>query len=82
MVFAALAILSTEFTWAQRVLDYAKGKYDAWQAWLLKQNPGIQLLFGLLTLTVVVLTLWLLNGYGVLNDFLQLHWDWLRSLFR
>lgn len=34
IVFAGLAILATEFDWARRVLRYARGKYDAWTAWL------------------------------------------------
>ncbi len=33
IVFAGLAILATEFEWAQRILDKAKGEYDKWQAW-------------------------------------------------
>ena len=81
VVFAALAILSKEFDWAKRLLDYGRGKYDAWQAWMLKQNPGVQLLFGFGTLIVVVLTLWLLNGYGVINDFFHLGLDWTHSPF-
>lgn len=79
VVFAALAILSREFDWAKRLLEYAKGKYDRWQAWMLRQNPWVQMAFGLGTFTIVVLTIWLLNGYGVINDFLNLGWDWTRS---
>jgi len=79
VVFAALAILSREFDWAKRLLDYARGKYDAWQVWLLKQKPWVQILFGLGTFAIVVLTIWLLNGYGVLNDFFHLGWDWTHS---
>lgn len=79
IVFAGLGILSTEFEWAKGVLDFAKGKYDAWQAWLKKQPTYIKMLFWILTCIVVVATIWLLNGYGLLNAWLNLDQDWLRS---
>jgi uncharacterized protein (TIGR02611 family) len=79
IVFAGLAILSTEFDWAQRVLDYARGKYDAWQEWLKRQSLAIRAGFWLLTCAVVITTIYLLNGYGFINDMLNLGWDWLRS---
>lgn len=79
IVFAGLAILATEFDWAQRVLDVAKGKYDEWQDWLKMQSATVKLIFWLLTFAVVVTTIWLLNGYGFINDFLNFGWDWVRS---
>lgn len=79
VVFAGLGILSTEFEWAQRVLHFAKGKYDAWQEWLAGQNRYIKALFWVLTALVVVITIWLLNGYGLVNHFLNLGWDWVDS---
>ncbi len=79
VVFAGLGILSTEFAWAKRVLTYARGKYDAWEAWLKKQPRAIKATFWLLTCGVVIVTIWLLNGYGFMNDFLHLGWDWVRS---
>ena len=81
IVFAGLAILATEFDWAQRVLDKAKGKYDDWQDWLKKQSPTVKSIFWLLTFAVVVTTIWLLNGYGFINAFLNLGLDWLNSPF-
>ena len=83
VVFAGLGILSTEFEWAQRVLLFARGKYDAWQDWLGKQYPVVKALFWLLTAIVVVVTIWLLNGYGLVNGWLHLGQDWVASpLFR
>lgn len=79
VVFIGLGILSTEFEWAHRVLKYAKGKYDAWQNWLAKQKPWVKATFWLLTAAVVITTFWLLNGYGLINQFLGLGWDWARS---
>lgn len=79
VVFAGLGILSTEFDWARRLLHFAKGKYDAWQAWLARQKTRVKVIFWLLTATVVVATIWLLNGYGIINSVLGLGWDWLKS---
>lgn len=78
-VFAGLAILSTEFKWAKDVLHFAKGKYDAWQRWLSQQHPTVRVAFWAMTATVVVMTLWFLNGYGYLADFIGLDWDWVYS---
>ncbi len=83
VVFAGLGILSTEFEWASRVLHFAKAKYDAWEQWLKKQRPAVRAMFWVLTAFVVVITIWLLNGYGVINNVLDLRLDWMQSpLFR
>lgn len=79
IVFTALAILATEFTWAQRVLDKARGKYDRWESWLKRQNTIVKVFFWLLTAAVVVLTLWLLNAYGMLEQLFHLNLPWLHS---
>ena len=79
IIFAGLTILATEFTWAQHALDYLRKQYEGWLVWLEHQHVAIRILVLAFTSLVVMVTLWLLNGYGVLNDWLQLHWDWLRS---
>lgn len=81
IVFTGLAILATEFAWAQRVLDFAKSKYDRWQDWLAHQNWWVRALFWILTAIVVVTTLWLLNAYGMIVGWLGLDWGWVRSPF-
>lgn len=83
IVFAGLAILATEFAWAQRILDMAKGKYDSWQAWLARQSFVIKATVWTVTAVVVVLTIWLLNGYGLINSWFHLGLNWVQSpLFR
>lgn len=79
IVFFALGILATEFVWARRLLDYAKGKYDAWQAWLARQKFWLKATFWCLTAFVVIMTIWLLNGYGIIDDILHLHLPWVHS---
>ena len=79
IVFTALAILSTEFAWARRVLHYAKGKYDRWEDWVKNQGMPIRVALFVFTCLVVVLTIWLLNGYGFINQWLGLGQDWVTS---
>lgn len=78
-VFAGLGILSTEYEWAKRLLRYARAKYDAWEKWLSRQSAAIKSVFFLLTTLVVVVTLWLLNAYGILNHLLGIGWNWIDS---
>lgn len=79
IVFAGLAVLATEFTWAQRLLDRVRGKYEGWKEWLKTQPPAVKATFAVVTCLVVVVTIWLMNGYGILNELLHLHIDWLTS---
>jgi len=81
VVFAGLAILATEFHFAGRILERARKKYDEWKDWLKVQPRWIQWLALLLTGLVVVVTLWLLNGYGLMNSFFNLGLDWVKSPF-
>ena len=78
-VFAALGLLSTEYDWAKRLLKYSRGKYDAWENWLSSQSPMVKASFWLMTAAVVVVTLWLLNAYGIINHFFALGLDWVDS---
>ncbi len=72
IVFGGLAILATEFKFAARVLDYTKGKYDEWVAWLKRQNLFVKILVLAFTGAFVLLTLWLLNAFGILVDLFNL----------
>ena len=83
IVFAGLAILATEFTFAAKALHFAKGKYEHWTGWLKKQNIYVQLAVLSFTGLVVAVTVWLLNGFGIINNILDLGLDWVVSpLFR
>lgn len=79
IVFAGLGILSTEFEWAQRVLASARQRYDAWQAWLASRPLSVRILVWTMTTIVVIVTIYLLNGYGLINEFFNLRMDWLTS---
>lgn len=83
VVFAGLAILSTEFEFASRALDFARGKYDAWADWLKAQRLYVRIIVLSLTGLVVLLTMWLLNVFGLVGNLFNLQWPWLESpLFR
>jgi uncharacterized protein (TIGR02611 family) len=80
IVFVGLAILATEFHWAQRVLHFARGKYDAWTRWLGRQSVAVRL--GVLAATglVVLATLYLLNAMYLVAGWVGLgEWTWLQS---
>lgn len=72
IVFGGLAILSTEFEFAERTLRYARGKYDAWVEWLKHQNVFIRILVLSFTGLVVLVTLWLVNALGIIVNLLNL----------
>jgi uncharacterized protein (TIGR02611 family) len=79
VLFAGLAILGTEFRWAQRVLHWVRARYDAWTNWLHSQRPLVR--FAVITLTgvLVLATLWLMDVFGLVAGWVGLHWDWVRS---
>jgi uncharacterized protein (TIGR02611 family) len=79
ILFAGLAILGTEFQWAQRVLHWTRERYDGWTAWLRRQRPAIRLVVILATGIFVLVTLWLVNVFGLVAGWVGLHWDWVRS---
>jgi uncharacterized protein (TIGR02611 family) len=79
IVFAGLGILATEFTWAARLLDFVKGKYTAWQAWVKSQPMVIRVGIGILIAILVVSILYLMNCYGIIDDLFHLNQKWLHS---
>lgn len=81
VVFIGLSILAREFTWAHRLHVYGRARYDTWQRWIKQQPITIKVLFWTLTAVTVVITIWLLNGYGLINDWLGLGQEWVRSPF-
>lgn len=79
IVFTGLAILSTEFDWAQRVLRSLRRRYDAWTVWLQRQPRAVRLVVMAMTGIVVLLTLWLVNTFGLVVEWLGLPWGWVHS---
>jgi uncharacterized protein (TIGR02611 family) len=79
VVFAGLAILSKEYPWASRLLKWAKKKYNAFYAWVAIQNWPVRAVLALFTVIVVVGTLWLVNAYGIMANWVGIDWPWLHS---
>jgi uncharacterized protein (TIGR02611 family) len=79
ILFAGLAVLGTEFTWAKRVLHWTHACYDAWTEWLRRQSPVVRLAAIILTGGIVLVTLWLVNAFGLVAGWVDLQWDWVRS---
>lgn len=57
IVIAGLFLLATEFTWAERLLEYTKRNVQAWTDWLGRQPVWVRVLVTVLTAAFV---------YGVL----------------
>jgi uncharacterized protein (TIGR02611 family) len=65
IVFAGLAILATEFAWADRLLRYARRKVHGWTSWVTNQSLMVRALIGLAGLLVVAGAVWgSLEVYG------------------
>jgi uncharacterized protein (TIGR02611 family) len=53
VIFLGLGILATEFAWAERLLNYARGKVHQWTDWIRHQKLAIRLLLGASTVVLV-----------------------------
>lgn len=83
IVFGGLAILASEFAFAARILERARGMYDKWSAWLKRQHWLVKILVLAATGVVVLATLWLLNAFGIIVELFNLPFPQLISpLFR
>ena len=79
VVFAGLAILATEFVWARWLLGHVRSRYDAWTRWLGRQAWPVKLLVLAATAAAVLLTLWLLDMFGLVAGWIGVDWTWLQS---
>lgn len=59
IVFAGLALLSTEFAWAGRLLDFAREKVRGWTDWVTRQSVLVRASIGLGSLLAVSAAVWL-----------------------
>jgi uncharacterized protein (TIGR02611 family) len=58
VVFLGLAVLASEFEWADRLLGYARDQVGRWTEWAGRQSLVVRLLLGLGTLAVLVGLVW------------------------
>ena len=59
IVFGGLALLSTEFAWAGRLLDFARSKVRGWTDWVTRQSLLVRTAIGLASLLAVGAAVWL-----------------------
>lgn len=59
IVFAGLALLATEFAWAERLLDFARAKVHGWTDWVRRQSLAVRAAIGLAGLLTVGGAIWL-----------------------
>jgi uncharacterized protein (TIGR02611 family) len=59
IVFVGLAILASEFPWAQRLLDFGRDRLRAWVRWLGRQRVWIRVVVGLATAVCTVAVVYL-----------------------
>ena len=79
IVIAGLAILSSEFTWAQKLLGVVKRYYTAWTQWLGRQPKVVQGLVALGVGVIVVATLWLIGALALVGGWFGFEPSWLQS---
>ncbi|MBS1693028.1 MAG: TIGR02611 family protein [Actinobacteria bacterium] len=79
IVFLGLAILATEFAFAQRALTYVRARYDAVMAWFGRQHIAVKGVSAVFTAAVVVATLWLFGALSFGADLAGIEWGWLQS---
>jgi uncharacterized protein (TIGR02611 family) len=58
VIFVGLAVLASEFEWAQRLLDFAKRHVHRWTTWLTRQSVVVRALVGLAVLALVLGIFW------------------------
>lgn len=64
IVFVGLAILASEFQWAQRLLDFGRRKLLAWTHWLMTQPIWVRIALSLVMAGLVAGVGYLLIRWG------------------
>jgi uncharacterized protein (TIGR02611 family) len=54
VIFAGLGLLATEYSWARRLLRWARARVSQWTAWMSSRGLLTQVLLGLVGLAVLV----------------------------
>lgn len=79
IIFVGLGILATEFESAQRVLAFVRRRYEAWVAWLGRQNTVTRLAVSAGILLVVAVCAWLVGAFALVGGWFGIRWAWLQS---
>lgn len=79
IVFLGLAILATEFRFAQVALHHVRLRYDAVMEWFGRQHIAVKALSAAFTALVVVISLWGLGALYFMGDLVGFEPSWLKS---
>jgi uncharacterized protein (TIGR02611 family) len=74
IVFVGLAILASEFAWAQRLLDYGRDRLHTWTRWMKARPLWVRVLISLVTAAFVVGAVVLVLLWGGVPDWFP---DWI-----
>ena len=74
IVFVGLAVLATEFVWADRLQKFARNQVKAWTLWLGRQSLPIRLLIAVLTFVFVAFVVYALAGIVGVPDVVPDSW--------
>jgi len=74
IVFVGLAVLATEFVWADRLQKFARSQVKAWTLWLGRQSLPIRLLIAVLTFAFVAFVVYALAAIVGVPDVVPDSW--------
>jgi uncharacterized protein (TIGR02611 family) len=74
IVFFGLRIWASEFTWANRLLGYARRQVGHWTSWAARQPLVIRMLLGLGTFALLIAIFWLLFRVSGVPGFVPDSW--------
>jgi uncharacterized protein (TIGR02611 family) len=74
IVFVGLAILASEFAWAQRLLDFGRARLRAWTQWMKARPLWVRVAIALVTAAFVAGVVYLLVIWRGLPDWVP---DWI-----
>lgn len=79
IVFVGLAILASEFAWAHHTLRFVKGRYDGFMDWFGRQSPWLRGTGAVLTMMVVLGTLWMIGALDMMAGWVGVDRQWMQS---
>lgn len=79
IVFIGLGILASEFAWAHRALLFVKLRYDNFMRWFARQSLWVRGAGALLTMVVVLGTMWMIGALEMMSGWVGLQQTWLQS---
>ena len=74
IVFVGLAILASEFAWAQRLLDFGRARLRRWTAWAAARSPWVRVPAVLVAAATVAVATYLVAVVSGVPDWVPASW--------